>query len=258
MWFNKNVSRGGAILRLFCFPYAGGSEIAFSNWPKALPPQIQVCPVLLPGRGSRINEPAYANLTDLISDLAGAMENYFDLPFVFFGHSMGAMLSHELSVKLRQDYGLIPEHLFVSGRGAPQSKRPVTSKRPESMCQLSDEDFIRELKNFEGTPEEIFNDRELLSLFLPIIKSDFQLAEAYVYKHQQPLDCSITAFGGMGELDEVSIDNLNAWSDQTTNHFDKYLFEGGHFFIKSAESKILDIIVHKCKNIIFKMESAIY
>ncbi|MDH5548004.1 MAG: thioesterase domain-containing protein [Gammaproteobacteria bacterium] len=257
-WFRVNAPENGASIRLFCFPYAGGSEHVFASWSKQLPKEIAVCPLLLPGRGARIREKPGVKLSFLLSELSIAIKEYSDLPFAFFGHSMGAMLSYELSVRIREDHGLVPEHLFVSGRGAPQCERPPTSRRPKSMAALSDSEFIKELKKFEGTPEQIFSDKELLNLFLPILRSDFELADRYEYQQKEPLNCPITAFGGRGELDEVSIENLRGWSDRTCVQFDKFLFEGGHFFIKSAERRILETIAHKCRNAFSRGAGTLY
>ena len=36
--------RPETILRLFCFPYAGGSALIYLQWANYLPPQVSVCP----------------------------------------------------------------------------------------------------------------------------------------------------------------------------------------------------------------------
>ena len=44
-------------LRLFCFPYAGGSSLIFHTWASSLPKNIEICPVELPGRGMQMKLP---------------------------------------------------------------------------------------------------------------------------------------------------------------------------------------------------------
>lgn len=52
-WIAGGKSSPQARLRLFCLPYAGGSALMFRTWPNALPADVEVCPVQLPGRSTR-------------------------------------------------------------------------------------------------------------------------------------------------------------------------------------------------------------
>ena len=61
-WFAFVKSNPSANLRLFCFPYAGGSAMMYRTWSDFLPTNIEVCPIELPGRGSRMREKAYTNM----------------------------------------------------------------------------------------------------------------------------------------------------------------------------------------------------
>ncbi len=59
----------GAILRLFCFPYAGGAAAAFRMWPAFLPDTVELCGVQPPGRENRISEESIADVHDLVARL---------------------------------------------------------------------------------------------------------------------------------------------------------------------------------------------
>ena len=56
----------GAILRLFCFPYAGGGAAAFRTWPESLPDSVALCGVQPPGRENRIGEGPIADVHELV------------------------------------------------------------------------------------------------------------------------------------------------------------------------------------------------
>ncbi|MEO0378321.1 MAG: thioesterase domain-containing protein, partial [Cyanobacteria bacterium P01_A01_bin.17] len=60
-------------VHLFCFPYAGGSSAIYRSWEMHLSPQIQLCPVELPGRGQRFNESPFQTLPSLVADLGAAL-----------------------------------------------------------------------------------------------------------------------------------------------------------------------------------------
>ena len=107
-------------LRLFCFPYGGGSASIFRAWPQHLPQEVEVCAIQFPGRGARLEEPPFTRLSPLVQTLSRVLRSYLNVPFAFFGHSLGAFISFELGRQLRKENDRSPLHLFVSGQRAPQ------------------------------------------------------------------------------------------------------------------------------------------
>ncbi|MGO9606242.1 MAG: thioesterase II family protein [Candidatus Binataceae bacterium] len=118
-WIPFRKPGPGARLRLFCFPYAGAGALIFRNWSDALPADVEVCPVQLPGRGTRLMERPFTQLSPLVEALADALVPLLDKPFAFFGHSLGSLVSFELARRIRKQYGVDPLGLFVSAGPAP-------------------------------------------------------------------------------------------------------------------------------------------
>ncbi|HEX2091625.1 MAG TPA: thioesterase II family protein [Longimicrobiaceae bacterium] len=223
-------------LRLFCFPYAGGGAAVFRSWSSTLPPEVQLCPVHLPGRGNRFVEPPVTRLSVLVDLLAGELAPYLDIPFAFFGHSMGALVAFELARRLRDESRVLPEYLLVSGRRAPQCP---SDKRP--LHALPEGEFQEELRNLNGTPEEILQHPELMELFAPILRADFEICETYSYVEGEPLDLPVSAFGGLADPD-VSREHLSGWKEHTRGPFRLRMFPGGHFFLHGARQELVHAV----------------
>jgi medium-chain acyl-[acyl-carrier-protein] hydrolase len=102
VWLSYYKPNPQADMRLFCFPYAGGNAAIFRTWPDLLPKNLEICPVQLPGRGTRLREEPFTELMPIVEELAAALRHYLDRPFAFFGHSMGAAIAFELARHLRQ------------------------------------------------------------------------------------------------------------------------------------------------------------
>ncbi len=232
-WVTCPQPNAQASLRLFCFPYAGGSSVIFRTWSKSLPTTVELCPIELPGRLTQMKLPAFTQLEPLVQAIAPVLLPHLDKPFAFFGHSMGALLSFELARLLRKEYGIIPVHLFVSARRAPQIPDP---KPP--IHALPEPEFKEELRRLNGTPEAVLQNAELMQLLVPILRADFAVLETYVYTAEPPLNCPITAYGGLQDQ-EVSYDELQAWQNQTNAGFSLQMFTGNHFFLHSAQSLLL-------------------
>jgi medium-chain acyl-[acyl-carrier-protein] hydrolase len=226
-----------AALRLFCFPYAGAGASAFRAWADDLPPTIELCPIQLPGRENQLKQPPFTNLLRLSQTLA--LLPYLDRPFVFLGHSMGALVSFEVIRQLRRQQAPLPLQLVVSGRRAPQIPHRVPA-----IHQLSDDGFIAALQQFGGTSPVVWQNAELRQLFLPVLRADFAMLETYIYRPEAPIDCPISAFGGRQDPETLG-DNLSAWRDQTSRHFSLRLFPGGHFFIKHDREGFLQALEHR-------------
>lgn len=232
-WVSRSKPNPQASLRLFCFPYAGGAALTFRTWSNSLPMAFEVCPVELPGRGKRITSAPFTRLQPLVQAIAQALLPHLDKPFAFFGHSMGGLVSFELARLLRKKYGLNPAHLFVSGYRAPQVPDPDPPIRA-----LPEPEFLEELRRLNGTPEAVLENAELMQLLLPALRADFAAIETYVYTPESPLDCPITAFGGLQDR-EVSCDDLKAWREQTNAAFSLKMLPGDHFFLHSAQPLLL-------------------
>jgi medium-chain acyl-[acyl-carrier-protein] hydrolase len=228
-----------ARMRLFCFPYAGGSASAFRLWAPHIPPTIELCAVQLPGRETRLREPRFNRLAPLTRVLADVLASRFDRPFAFFGHSMGALIGFELARELRRQGQHNLKALFVSARSAPQLPG---RERPAYM--LPEAEFIARLREYDGTPEAILREPDLLQIVIPLLRDDLAINEAYSYAEEPPLDLPIAAFGGLDDLivDEISI---RAWGQQTSSGFTLRMFPGNHWFLNRAPAAIVQTIVQQ-------------
>ncbi len=228
--------RPRARLRLYCLPYAGGSAAIFRAWPDGLPQDIEVCPIQLPGHGTRLRERPFTRLLPLVQELARALLPHLDKPFALFGHSLGALISFELIRELRRTQSPLPVRLFASGASAAQLPR-----REASLHNSPEMKFIAELRRLNGTPTKVLEHEELMRIMLPILRADFALYETYVYVDDIPLSCPISTFGGLDDR-RVSRSDLEGWRDQTNSTFSLKMFPGDHFFLNSAPSQLLQTL----------------
>jgi surfactin synthase thioesterase subunit len=229
-----------ARLRLFCLPYAGRGASIYRAWPELLGDKVEMSALQLPGRENRLREAPFTRLLDSVEQLVNVLRPYLNLPFALFGHSMGAVICFELARVLRRERQIVPAHLFVSGRRAPQFPDP----RPP-MTSLSDELFAAEIcRRYNGIPHEVLKDRELMELLLPTLRADVEMLETYDYRPGQLFDCPITAFGGRNDS-ETSLDELAGWKHQTNAPFESHIFAGDHFFLQSSTAEMIEIIRQK-------------
>lgn len=232
-WFTTRLPNPHAAVRLFCFPYAGGGTPIYRHWAQQLPPDFEVCAAQLPGRGSRIRDAPFYGVAPMVEAIASAITPYLDRPFAIFGHSMGAILGFELARLLAERGGPAPAHLFVSGRRAPQLPRDGTIT-----YDLPEPQFVAHLRRLNGTPAEVLAHPELMELMLPLLRADFSVVETYRYRPGPPLECPVTAFGGMNDV-EVGRAEVEAWREQTSAAFGARIMPGDHFFLNDPKTQAL-------------------
>ncbi|MGB6484765.1 MAG: alpha/beta fold hydrolase [Candidatus Acidiferrales bacterium] len=225
-----------ARLRLFCFPYAGTGASIFRTWSDGLPADFEVCPVEFLGRGTRLMETPFTQLAPLVQVLAQDLVPLLDKPFAFFGHSLGALIGFELARQLRRQSGVQPVRLFVSADRAPQIPR-----RDRPLHALPDGEFLVELRRLNGIPRKVLEEVELMQIMLPVLRADFAVYETYVYSTEPPLNCPISAFGGLQDY-RVNRSDLEAWRDQTSVSFSLRMFPGDHFFWHTAQPLLLQVL----------------
>jgi medium-chain acyl-[acyl-carrier-protein] hydrolase len=242
LWLSRPKTIPNSKIRLFCFPYAGGGATLYRPWVEALPPEIEVVAVQLPGRENRLGETPFLEIEPLLDALVPAILPHLnEKPFAFFGYSLGALVSYELVRRLQSEARILPRHLFVAARRAPHLPGTNTP-----LHDLSDEDFMAELRRLKGTPDEILRQTDLMQFLLPLLRADFTLNETYIYQERSPLTVPITAFGGLSD-DDISRDDMDAWRCLTTEKFTLRMMQGDHFFIHTARTTLLQAI---CREVV--------
>lgn len=228
-------------LKIFCFPFAGGSASAYKKWPDHLADDIDVYAIQLPGREERIREQLYFDLKLCVKEIYQKILPFLDGEFAFFGHSMGAVMAYELASCLQENNQLIPLNLIVSARCAPHIQDPEFK-----IHDLADNQFLEAIRKYNGTSEVILQNKDLMAMFLPILRADFSMSETYEYSYTLPLRCPVTAICGVEESD-LNESHINDWENTTQSDFNMKMFPGGHFFIKDKVEMVLHYLNDRLK-----------
>lgn len=233
-WVTRSVPRPDAATRLFCLPYAGAGANAFRGWAEALGrlSAVEVLPIRLPGRESRLAEPPQTD----IGELTDAIDDCMDRTAVLFGHSVGARMAFEVCRELRHRRRPLPAALLVSGCPAPQL--PVECRNDSA---LDDEAFARRVLGMGGIPEAILAEPELRDLLMPAIRADFGYVDHYRYVSEPPLPIPITGFSGDNDP-EAPPSTVHQWSEQSSVLFRHHTLPGNHFFLHSSVEPLQSMI----------------
>lgn len=234
-WFVRRLNPKARV-RLFCFPFAGGGASIYRDWSQKLPEEIEVWAIQYPGRENRISEPPIDSLNIIVAKLFNKILPYLNVPYAFFGHSLGAKIAFETAKKLSIDEGLHPVCLFVSGSRAPHLEARL------KMHELNETDFINSLRWYAGTPEAVLQDRELMDLFLPMLRADFILDGKFTSDPDEKADFPIYAFAGDNDV-IAPVDEVKEWSRFTNGCFEMQVFNGDHFFFRRVQPLMFEPMI---------------
>jgi medium-chain acyl-[acyl-carrier-protein] hydrolase len=236
-WFPHWRPKPEARLRLFCFPFAGGSASVLQRW-AGLGPSVEVLAVQYPGRETRFNEPPCRRIPTLVESLGPVVRELLDRPFAFFGYSLGTLVCLELAHWLQGVGAPAPLELMLAAGSPPHRER---AKR---IYTLPDADFIAELRDYGGTPPQVLAHRELMELFLPVLRADFEMADEYRRPPEPRLAMPITVWGGAEDTRPLPR-LLAEWRDFTSGDFGLQILPGGHFFL-FAHDKLREGVEQRC------------
>jgi len=201
----------------------------FRKWAFGLPTDIDVCAIDYPGRGSRLREPRFTRLDDLVHHAARALQPLLDRPFAVVGYSLGAWVGFEW---LRR-HALSPDRFIVLSCRAPHLVSPHAP-----LHALDDAALVKTVQErYAGIPAAILREPEWLAMLLPVLRDDLQVVETYDCQPGARLTCPIDAHGGDADP-TLTTAMLQAWGTHTTGVMSTRQWAGGHFFAADHEKAL--------------------
>ncbi|MBV9450340.1 MAG: thioesterase [Streptosporangiaceae bacterium] len=238
-WLVSRAPRAAATVSLYCFPHTGGAPGEYARWSDDLP-GVRVRALRPPGRGSRLYEPRFARMEELVDAVVSAVT--FERPFVLLGHSLGALVAFEVARLLRDRGKPPPERMIVSACPAPRLIGP----RPAPRHLLSDHELLAEIERVSGPlPAEIRDDPQLLANSLQAFRADLEMLDTYIYRACDPFDYPISAIAG---ADDEAGTRMPGWRDHTTRSFELRRFTGAHFYFRECRHEVLSFLRHAIKD----------
>ncbi|MER7453645.1 thioesterase domain-containing protein [Nocardia beijingensis] len=229
-------SAGTPRLRLFCYPFAGGKAAAYTPWRARLPEWVELCALELPARQRHLAQTPIRRFSDLVETALAQVLPLTDLPFAFFGHSLGALAAYEVARRLPE--ASAPRALFLCGAVAPHLPRPGR------LSELPDHEFVAAVGHYGGIPPEVRETPEVMALFLPALRSDFEIFDDYRFTPAAAPSCPAYLFGGRDDR-QVAATQLEAWRDLLPGLRSTELLPGGHFFLVEQRAALLGSLADK-------------
>jgi len=240
-WIYEPAPNPSARARLLCFPPAGGGPVMFRAWPRALPGELEVLGVRIPGRESRWAEALYADWPGLIADAVAALEPVLDLPYVLYGHSFGGMLAYEFA-RAVQRLGLpAPRTVVIAA-----CRTPHLEPQTHVPWNGPSDELWRWVTDLNGTPAAVLEAGAFREVLEPALRGDLRLAQSWRNDPATLIDSPIVTFGASGDA-IVPPHQIDGWEGYTSRGYQHVAFGGGHFFPQEHEPKMLDHLAAICR-----------
>ncbi|MDO6496566.1 thioesterase II family protein [Photobacterium sanguinicancri] len=240
-WF-KTIKTGPQVRqRIFCLPHAGGAASQFRKWAEAIPADTELIAIQYPGREERVNETCLQDMPSLIDALSKslcAQPHLLKMPYILFGHSMGAAVAYELCASLQNNNQRLPCHLVLSASEGPGHIN-VTS-----LHRASDQALLEEIIRLNSDLVYLTQMPELTELILPSLRGDYRLIETYgatsleIHRIHPPVTIMV------GEQDrELSEDDARTWSQITARDMGFVRYPGDHFYLNQQYPAMIAVML---------------
>lgn len=227
---------GQQTISLLCFAYAGGSSQIYAQWQRYFDmlseePTIKVIAVEYPGRGKKSKDALEVDVQALIQTIYTEHSDVFNGAYALFGHSLGGAVAYQLASYLAQQNRRAPEAVFVSSCPTPDEYQN------RSLLAVDDQDFLANLKALNGIPQYVYESDDLMSYYLPILKSDITLLSNWKHSAEQTLNFPLHALTGAEDA-FADLALVSAWRTYHRGPVHVRSFSGDHFYLHEADDLI--------------------
>lgn len=238
-WVVGRAATGPPRVRLLCLAQAGGAAGAFAGWRPHLPEGLEIVPIELPGRGTRLAEPLADDVDTLVGDLADALGDDIADDYALFGHSFGGLLAYELAIALVRAGHRPPVSLLVSAVRAPH----VAVDEPLHL--LDDDALLAHLRRIDGLPEALLRHRPYVDTVLRAVRADLRLADRYHRRDPFRVPFPLHVLGGLADP-IVPPDTLGDWERCAGGDFSVAVYPGDHFYLYRDPAPLLRDVAGVC------------
>lgn len=228
--------REGSKGQLICFPYLGGYVNSFYEIVHAITEDIEIWVANPPGHfGSELG--LISDINELISVYYKDISKILRLGSVFFGHSMGGIVSYFLLERMiRNQDEILPKTLILSACIAPSS---FVKKQ---YSKLNDEDLIKQIQVYGGMPEAVLNDHKIMEMMLPIFRADYGILESSAKASYNKIDIETHLLWGENDKAET-ISSAKLWKNFLVQDFDiTPIGHAEHMFIHNKAEEVVTYI----------------
>lgn len=238
LWLRCYRKTENPLVRLVCFPHAGGTAPFYRPVPYALAgrDRVEVLAVQYPGRQDRRQEQPIADLNVLAEHIFQVLSRRPGPPLVLFGHSMGAVVAFEVARRL-QRAGHPAARLVVSGRRGPA----VGQEEARNLHAMTDQKIMDEIRSLDGSASIVLSDPDLMAAALPSLRADYRAIETYRVGAEAVVSCPITSLTGDNDP-KTTVAEAGHWQAHTAGDFDLHVFAGGHFFLTEQMPGVLSVL----------------
>jgi surfactin synthase thioesterase subunit len=231
-WLAPSDAWARHAMRLFCFPFAGGTALSYAPFSFHLPAELGICALRLPGRDGHPPAPS-CTLAALADQVTEGLLPFLDRPFALFGHSLGAHLAFEVALRL-EGRGTPPGILYASACRPPGDDEPVIS--PDEM---TDPELVEALVAASAIESDIAASPLIQQEVLPRFRWDLGYAASYRQPTGVLASCPVVALGGLDDA-FVATRALLAWRGLTRGASRVRRFPGDHFYAFRGTAALLD------------------
>ena len=249
-WVQKVNNPDKVQAQIVCFPPNGGGATNFRNWPTYLEKQgCEMFVVQPPGWEARFTETPVDDLQEMIVSVSRELVPLLKPDrFIFYGHSLGALLAFESAHYLQAKHKLCPRHLYVAAWSAPTIPYQHPPNVPIDVFEPSTPTHVLTsyVPRFTYLDPRLASNPTIMKRLKPCLAAGVKMCSAYTYNHADRLPCNITAFSGSNDLFAPS-SNMAGWANMADRKY-KYrskVYRGAHMFLQDPD--VSKTVVSKIK-----------
>lgn len=94
---------------------------------------------------------------------------------------------------------------------------------------MTNETFLTKVEQYGGIPEEFYT-KEIMDMFLPILRADFIILDNYKFQPKaEKISCGVSVFYADSDF-STHINEMHKWSEVVEGNVKFHKFKGEHFF----------------------------